>query len=56
MERMRVLIAEDKPRMAGMLQRALLREGYLVSIATYRLIERRAQALAKQLTSEENAS
>jgi len=31
---MRVLIAEDKPRMAGMLQRALQREGYLVSIAS----------------------
>jgi exopolysaccharide production protein ExoZ len=29
---------------------------YLVSIATYRLIERRAQALAKSLTSEERAS
>jgi exopolysaccharide production protein ExoZ len=29
---------------------------YLVSIATYRLIERRAQALAKHLTSEERAS
>lgn len=30
---MRVLIAEDKPRMAAMLQRALEREGYLVSVA-----------------------
>jgi DNA-binding response OmpR family regulator len=30
---MRVLIAEDKPRMAGLLQRALQREGFLVSIA-----------------------
>lgn len=30
---MRVLIAEDKPRMASMLQRALEREGYLVSVA-----------------------
>src|SRR5579863_1504711 len=30
---MRVLIAEDKPRMAGLLQRALQREGYLVSVA-----------------------
>jgi exopolysaccharide production protein ExoZ len=29
---------------------------YLVSIATYRLIERRAQALAKHLTSEERVS
>ncbi len=33
MERMRVLIAEDKPRMASMLRRALEREGYLVSVA-----------------------
>lgn len=32
-ERMRVLIAEDKPRMAAVLQRALKREGYLVSVA-----------------------
>ena len=30
---MRVLVAEDKPRMAGLLQRALQREGYLVSVA-----------------------
>jgi DNA-binding response OmpR family regulator len=30
---MRVLIAEDKPRIATMLQRALEREGYLVSVA-----------------------
>jgi DNA-binding response OmpR family regulator len=30
---MRVLVAEDKPRMAGLLQRALQREGYLVSMA-----------------------
>ncbi len=30
---MRVLIAEDKPRMAAMLRRALEREGYHVSIA-----------------------
>jgi DNA-binding response OmpR family regulator len=30
---MRVLVAEDKPRMAAMLQRALEREGYLVSVA-----------------------
>jgi DNA-binding response OmpR family regulator len=30
---MRVLIAEDKPRMAGLLQRALQREGYHVSLA-----------------------
>jgi DNA-binding response OmpR family regulator len=30
---MRVLIAEDKPRMAGLLQRALQREGYFVSVA-----------------------
>ena len=30
---MRVLIAEDKPRMAALLQRALQREGYAVSIA-----------------------
>jgi DNA-binding response OmpR family regulator len=34
MERMRVLIAEDKPRMAGLLQRVLRRQGYLVSIAS----------------------
>lgn len=30
---MRVLIAEDKPRMAGLLKRAFQREGYLVSVA-----------------------
>jgi DNA-binding response OmpR family regulator len=30
---MRVLIAEDKPRMASLLQRALQREGYFVSVA-----------------------
>lgn len=30
---MRVLVAEDKKRMAAMLQRALEREGYLVSVA-----------------------
>jgi DNA-binding response OmpR family regulator len=30
---MRVLIAQDKPRMAGLLQRALQSEGYFVSIA-----------------------
>lgn len=30
---MRVLIAEDKPRMAALLQRAFQREGYAVSIA-----------------------
>jgi DNA-binding response OmpR family regulator len=30
---MRVLIAEDKPRMAALLQRALQREGYFVSLA-----------------------
>ena len=30
---MRVLIAEDKPRMAGLLQRALRREGYAVTLA-----------------------
>jgi DNA-binding response OmpR family regulator len=30
---MRVLIAEDKPRMAALVQRALEREGYLVSVA-----------------------
>jgi DNA-binding response OmpR family regulator len=30
---MRVLIAEDRPRMAGLLQRALQREGYFVSVA-----------------------
>ena len=30
---MRVLIAEDKPRMAGLLERALQREGYSVSVA-----------------------
>jgi DNA-binding response OmpR family regulator len=30
---MRVLIAEDKPRMAAMLRRALEREGYQVSVA-----------------------
>lgn len=29
---------------------------YLISIATYRLVERRTQALAKQLTSEERVS
>jgi DNA-binding response OmpR family regulator len=30
---MRVLIAEDKPRMADLLRRALQREGYVVSVA-----------------------
>jgi DNA-binding response OmpR family regulator len=30
---MRILVAEDKPRMAGLLQRALQREGYSVSLA-----------------------
>lgn len=33
MLRMRVLIAEDKPRMAELLRRALQREGYVVSVA-----------------------
>jgi DNA-binding response OmpR family regulator len=33
MDPMRVLIAEDKPRMADLLRRALKREGYLVSVA-----------------------
>jgi DNA-binding response OmpR family regulator len=31
---MRVLIAEDNPRMAGVLRRALQREGYVVSVAS----------------------
>jgi DNA-binding response OmpR family regulator len=31
---MRVLVAEDKPRMANLLQRALQREGYAVSLAS----------------------
>jgi DNA-binding response OmpR family regulator len=33
MQSMRVLIAEDNPRMAGVLRRALQREGYVVSVA-----------------------
>jgi DNA-binding response OmpR family regulator len=30
---MRVLVAEDKPRLANLLRRALMREGYEVALA-----------------------